>query len=79
MADNPHGGRRGGRPNDESDSEAHEDNIIDDISGDSEGSGEDLDANEEEDYRAIPELDHYEEEGLDDDSELEELEPDSRR
>ena len=54
------------RRREDSDSEAVEENVLDEAEGSSEGSGEDLDANEEEDYRAIPELDRYESEGMSD-------------
>lgn len=57
-----------------SESEAEEENVVDEASPEvSEASGEDLEATMQQDYRAIPELDTYEDEGLDegDYSELE--------
>ncbi|CAG9318679.1 MCM2 [Blepharisma stoltei] len=64
MSDEPSQKRR--REAENSDSEAEEENVIDDTSiQGSEESGEDLEENMEADYRAIPELDTYEEEGID--------------
>jgi hypothetical protein len=58
--------RRGGRRRDDnSDSEAREDNVLDEGISESEGSGENLSEFEEDDYRHIPELDRYEDEGID--------------
>jgi DNA replication licensing factor MCM2 len=58
--------------------EAEEDNVLDEVESESEGSGEDLEDTLEQDYREIPELDRYEQEGIDED-EYSEISYDARR
>lgn len=75
MSGNPPGRRQ----QQSSDSEAGEDNFIDEGSiVPSEDSGEDLEANMEQDYRAIPELDIYEDEGVDD-QDISDVDDEARR
>ena len=50
------------------DSEAEEDNVLDEINSESEGSGEDLEDTLEQDYREIPELDRYDDQDIDEDN-----------
>lgn len=45
----------------------------------SEGEGDDLLNGIEDDYRAVPELDNYEEEGIDDDDDYDQMDPEARQ
>lgn len=51
----------------------------DERSASSEGEGDDLLNNLADDYKAVPELDRYEEEGLDDEEDVEQIDPEARR